>query len=246
MNIHLYTFCWNESFIIPFFLRHYLDVVDKITVYDNESDDNSVELLSKHEKVTVKTYKTDGKINVYINTAVRNEMWKESRGKADWVIVIDTDEFLYFPAGLRTVLEMAELENATLVIPEGYDMVSETLPGPGRSILDQVQFGCGSPGFSKPCVFKPDAIQEINFAVGAHSAEPTGNVQISRIPGFQLLHCKYINFEHYAARSKLHAARVDPEEQARGLNVHYIADEQKLRNHFDWILSMARRVVSCQ
>ena len=241
-RVHLYTFCWNEQFIIPFFLQHYQEAVGRIVVYDNESTDQSVEILSRHEKVSIRSYSTNDSIDASIRTPIRNNMWKESRGQAEWVIVLDIDEFLHHPAGLRAVLDMADAEGASLVIPEGFDMVSEDLPCSFAPILEQVQRGVGSPGFSKPCIFKPDRIQEINLSAGGHTAEPTGDVKIMRPQGLQLRHCKYLSYDYYAGRSKVHSKRVNPVQRAAGLNVHYIDDDAKLRAYFDWLVSQAREM----
>ena len=40
-------------------------------------------------------YSTGGKINDFKYLEIKNNAWKKSRGKADWVIVVDMDEFLY-------------------------------------------------------------------------------------------------------------------------------------------------------
>ena len=48
MKIHLYSVCYNEEIILPYYLNHYSKFVDKITVYDNFSTDSSVEILKQN------------------------------------------------------------------------------------------------------------------------------------------------------------------------------------------------------
>ena len=45
MKITLYTICYNEQEMLPYFLNHYSKMVDKIVVYDNQSTDNSRQIL---------------------------------------------------------------------------------------------------------------------------------------------------------------------------------------------------------
>lgn len=242
MIIHLYVVCWNEEAIIPFFLQNYQEV-DKIVVSDNESTDRSVELYLQHEKVCIRTYKTNGQLTWSAQVNIKNNIWKESRGQADWVIIVDNDELIYHPQGLHYALSLAETEGATLVIPKGIDMVSETFPDKQFPIFDQVKFGFDSPGFYKQCIFKPDEIEEIDFGAGAHTANPVGNVKIATINGLQLRHCKFLSYEYRSMRSRLVNPRVAPEELAAGLSVHYHADEAKLQEEWTWVTSLAKRVV---
>ena len=45
MKVTLYTICYNEQEMLPYFLNHYSKMVDKIVVYDNQSTDNSRKIL---------------------------------------------------------------------------------------------------------------------------------------------------------------------------------------------------------
>lgn len=243
MIIHLYTFCWNEAFMIPFFLRHYQKVVDKIVVYDNESNDNSVELLSKHEKVLMRSYSTNGEFIDGTQRMMRNQEWKKSRGKADWVMLPDMDEFLYYPQGLQVLLDMAEAQGITALVPEGFEMISETLPDSRLPMLEQVRFGVKSTLYDKPVVFKPDSIQEMNFHAGAHGADPIGNVKRAYIPGFQLRHFKYLSYERYSSRAKVLLARANQSEKDQGCHCHHYSDDQKLSSHFNLMLSQAQELL---
>lgn len=82
--------------ILPHFLKHY-DFVDRIVVYDNQSDDGSLEILKSAAKVEVRSFDTGGEHHEGKMDDIRREVWRESRGQADFVIVCDADEFLYHP-----------------------------------------------------------------------------------------------------------------------------------------------------
>jgi hypothetical protein len=44
----------------------------------------------------------------------------------------------------------------------------------------------------KPSIFNPNAIDEINFSLGRHSAEPQGNIRVPQLDEILLLHYKYL------------------------------------------------------
>jgi len=83
--VHLYTVCWNEAKILPFMLQHYAAIVDKFIIYDNMSDDGTEELLKTYSNVDVKKFDTNGQFDEFSLQNIRNNAWKKSRGKADWV-----------------------------------------------------------------------------------------------------------------------------------------------------------------
>ena len=47
MKVKVYSICYNEEYMLPFFLQHY-SFAD-IVVYDNESTDNSLEIMKNIE-----------------------------------------------------------------------------------------------------------------------------------------------------------------------------------------------------
>jgi len=53
MTVHVHTFCWNEMEILPFVVQYWKRFADKVFVYDNGSDDGSVEYLKKFDFVEV-------------------------------------------------------------------------------------------------------------------------------------------------------------------------------------------------
>jgi hypothetical protein len=103
--------------MIPWFLQHYLPLVDCAFVYDNYSTDGSVELLSGDERVHVEQFEISG--DSFVEDVLRRSdvLWLRSRGNADWVIVVDMDQHLYHP-DFRAFLQRCGAE-ATTAIKEG-------------------------------------------------------------------------------------------------------------------------------
>ena len=98
MEIHLYAFCWNDADMLPFFFRHYDPIVSRYFVFDDHSNDGTLDLLHGHPNVEVRPcVRSDPDSLILSLMSVCNECWKRSRGWADWVIVTDIDEHLFHP-----------------------------------------------------------------------------------------------------------------------------------------------------
>lgn len=190
-TIHLYTLCKNEEEIIPFFLAYYESFVDKITVFDNGSIDNSNVLLSQHPKCEIIRFDTKGEMRDDILMLIKNSAWKESIGIADWVIVCDIDEFLYH-RDLISYVNKCKKKGETICETEGYNMICDDYPKYDMSIIDQVKEGAYSKKFSKTILFDPNEIIELNARPGGHVVVPEGNVRIKKSNGLKLLHYKYL------------------------------------------------------
>lgn len=191
MKIHVYTTCWNEEKILPFFLLHYEQFADKIVVYDNMSNDHSAEIIDAHPLCERREFNTEGRFNELTLQKIRNTAWMESRETADWVIVCDSDEFIYHPNFIR-YLENCKEREITVLHPHGYNMFADYTPQPGQQIWKQIKTGTPSWLYSKKAVFDPKKIKVMNFRPGSHICAPKGVVNIERDQALKLLHYKFI------------------------------------------------------
>jgi len=189
--LHVYTLCKNEIDLIPFFLAHYENIADRIIFFDNESTDGSQEYIKKHPKCSVIEFRTNNLMRDDILRMIKNSVWKESKGDAEWVIVADIDEFLYH-RDIKKQLTYCKENGISIPLVEGFNMISSSFPKPGIPITKQVKFGTYSKQYSKNIVFDPNKITEINYRVGGHSIEPEGEVNFSQDIAFKLLHYKYL------------------------------------------------------
>jgi len=233
LTVHVYAQCWNEAEMLPFFFRHYDGLVDRYFIYDDGSDDGSSELLRSHPKVDARRFqRTDPESFVRSEQTFSNDCWKESRGVADWVIVTDVDELLVHEA-LSGYLADCTAEGVTLIPSLGFQMISETVPDADEDLPRSRRFGTPWIQMMKPSLFAPDAITEMNFLPGRHSAEPQGRVRVPPRDELVLLHYKYLGFERTLARHRALAAKLGPSDRAAGWGHKYSWSREQLRDDWD-------------
>lgn len=206
--IHLYTICWNEEYMLPYFFKHYDKFVDKYVFFDDGSTDKTIELLSSHPNVEIRTLpRLDNDSYVLAAKEIHNNCWKESRGIADWVIYTAVDEFLYV-SNLKRYLRKCSKTGVTVIPALGYQMISAVLPIGNSTLLNQVKTGCSWSDMNKLSILNPNKISETGHAVGRHKSLPIGNVVYPKNDILLNLHYKYLNFEttfkrHAALQEKL-------------------------------------------
>lgn len=226
--IHYYAVCWNEEKILPFMLDYYERFVDKFFIYDNYSTDSSETILKYRNDTEIVKFKMD-KINESTYLDIKNNCWKKSRGKADYVIVCDVDEFLFHPC-LSEYLLKSKQEKITFFTPVGYNMYSNTFPeyNPNTPITECVRNGVKDMNFNKSIIFDPCAIVEINYTAGAHYCYPWGGVKSSDNDELLLLHYKHLGVEYVLNRFRMYKNRLSDENVERSYGLQYLQDEQKI------------------
>jgi hypothetical protein len=211
MKTEVFAICYNEEVLMPYFLRHYSSFCEHITIYDNCSTDRSVELAQANPKATIIPFESDG-LRDDIHKNIKNTCWKES--KADWVIVVDFDEFLVNARGGEV------LENYTIVHPGWCEMISENLPTTEGQIYDEINEGIPLEA-SKYVMFKPGALRAINYDVGAHTCRPVGDVRILKDPFINIFHYKMLSLDYYLKRVSLLSSRLSPLNRRKRWGYHY-------------------------
>lgn len=233
--VHLYALCWNEERMLPFFFRHYDAFVDRYLIFDNDSSDRSREILENHPRVTVERFAFRGSFleaarNFY------NNCWKASLGTADWVLMCNIDEHLDH-ADLVGYLHSCTSRGITLIVPEGYEMVSpvfpEDRPFPEGTVplCRQVRTGARCSRLDKPQLFRPDHLREINFEAGRHSARPEGLVKCPRTAEVRLLHYKYLGPDYLCHRLTELGGKI-PHTDICGQNHYYEWDNERKCDEF--------------
>jgi hypothetical protein len=239
VTIDLYTICWNEEAMLGFFFRHYDPLVDRYVVYDDGSTDASLALLRGHPKVEVRRF--DRVVpDSYVASAqsLHNSVWKESRGRADWVIVTAIDEHLKH-ADLAAYLARCKGAGVTLLPAVGYQMVTPGFPDPEETLARSRTIGVPFDKMNKLCIFDPDAIEETNYEPGRHAARPQGRVRYPERDEVLNLHYKYLGIDYLLDRSKLLRTGLGPLDRERKWGSRYDTPEVEVRQEFETLRAAA-------
>ncbi|RAP73351.1 glycosyltransferase family 2 protein [Paenibacillus montanisoli] len=231
MIIHVYAICWNEERMLPFFFKHYDHIADHYFIFDNGSTDASLPILRSHPRVTIDKFEVYGDSLVAAALGLFNQFWKQSRGKADWVIVCDIDEHLYHQ-NLRAYLQECASQGITLVAPSAYEMVSDFFPGQDKPLHESVRDGVRIPLYDKPLIFNPNAVQEINFTLGRHLAKPVGHIIQSPNKDVLLLHYKYLGYDYLNTRYSTLRQGLRSGDIEKGAGYQYLWNEQQKMDMF--------------
>ena len=240
--VHYYTVCWNEEKMLPFMFQHYHTMVSQYFIYDNESTDSSQQIVKTHPNAQVIPFVTDG-FNDEIQNTIKNECWKASRGKADYVIVCDLDEFFYLPDVEKFWNQVAE--NAiSLPLPKGYDMCSSEFPkySAAQSLVDQVKTGRYSKKYSKCIFFDPYKIVDINYEPGAHFCHPTGIVRSIEYPLYSVLHYHNLGADYVIDRARKYRLRMSRENIEKGYAKEYMVEEE-IKNNITQMMHDVQQVI---
>lgn len=240
MIIHLYAQCWNDEWMLPFFFRHYDPWVDRYIIYDDGSLDATASILAAHPRVETRAAVRQVASSFALSEkALSDECWKESQGHADWVVVTDIDEHLFHPAP-RQYLSACRRAGVTLVPALGFQMIADETPE--REDILAIRYSRGAPWaqMMKASIFDPDAISEIDFSIGRHSAAPIGRVVAPARDEMLLLHYKYLGFERTAERHRQLRTGLGTLDAERGWGHKYSWSEKQLREDWD---DVTRRAV---
>jgi glycosyltransferase involved in cell wall biosynthesis len=226
--------------MIPFFLRHYEPLVDRIVVFDDGSSDRSQKLLSASRKIELRRLPS-GPSSILMQMEEMNRCWKESRGRADWVMLCDMDEHIYRPR-LRDYLKDCQTEHATILHLSGLEMVSANFPSANAVLSETIRHGVRTFLLDKMAVFDPNAIEEINYTPGLHVAAPTGRVIFSRKREVKLLHYKQLGLDYVLWRSNELQHRQTEYDRERGWSLHNCRSAGEIERDFTALLGKARDI----
>lgn len=242
--VHYYAVCWNEEKMLPFMFDYYKQFVDRFTLYDNYSDDNSESIILSQAKAVLQRFSMNGEINDFVYQNIKNNCWKQSRGKADFVIVCDIDEFVYHKDIFQTINLLLD-ENYSVVKPYGYNMYSTEYPiyDAGQLLTDQIKCGVRSHMFDKCILFNPHYIVEVNYEPGAHECHPWGQVKQYRSEDFKLLHYKNIGLDQLLERNRTYAARLSKVNIENNFGMDYLKKEQSIIMEFKFNEQQATEII---
>jgi glycosyltransferase involved in cell wall biosynthesis len=230
LKIHVYTVAWNEELMMPFFLRHYLAFSEKIVVFDNESTDRTAEIVRACPRAELRSYATDNQNSERSKLSIKNQAYKESRGRADWVIVCDVDEFLYHPR-LVGLLGFYRLMGINFPKVRGFDIVPGRMPDTSDNLAEQYRLGVPSGRYDKRIIFSPEL--DMDFAPGSHRAAKPNGSRETRRPKLKLLHYKMLTADYFVQRNRLLGARRSKDNIQNHWGTHYTAPAEVMVKQYE-------------
>jgi hypothetical protein len=109
MKIDVITMWYNEEFLAPFFLSHY-SFADTIHILlDEETTDNTREIISKFKNVHVIPVRFPDMLDDILKIDTINRLYRSI--DSDWVIVVDSDEFVFSLPLNKNLRDMLEQES---------------------------------------------------------------------------------------------------------------------------------------
>lgn len=222
----IYTLTYNESLMLPYFIRHYRDRFPncKIVVYDNQSTDDTVS-IAQYYGCEVRVNDTGGTLDDMRYLEIKNNCWK---GVNDWVIIADCDEFVDIWA--------ADLEHSNIYYGIGYNMVNmfDTLH------IDNIDHGVRAISYDKLYCFHSSVLVDTNYNAGAHTdTHKPSDIQKKSV---NCHHYKYINPDYMVKRHAQFAKRLCETNKKRGFGGHYQYSEQQIRAEFEQARQNATKI----
>jgi hypothetical protein len=196
----------NEIKILPYFLRHYESFADRIFVWEDQSDDGTREMLDAHPLVTVLDPKFHGADDVYYVKTLWPQYKTISRGKADWVICVDADEFVYH-WNMKKRLATLQAQGVKKIRLPGITAYHPTFPTTTGQIYSEVKVGWPDKWSTKTVLFSP-AIN-MSWTPGRHQCITSRNIVTTRDTGIILLHFRYLGPEFFLEKNKRNYASMN-------------------------------------
>jgi hypothetical protein len=122
-------------------------------------------MLLDHPKVILRNWDKEPGINEDLFLAHWQEWYPKARGHFDWVMIPDSDEFLYSPDMLGT-LNLAKSVGIQVIKPRGFNLVGDGFPkDDGHSQIYELNpMGVEAPVYAKPVIFQREELRPVRIA----------------------------------------------------------------------------------
>jgi len=236
----LFILCHNEEILLPHTIAHYKTFLPncKITIYDNESTDSSVE-IAKSLGCEVISFSTQNINDVRIKRDIANNCWKNV--KEGWVIMADMDEWLCIS---EAELEAEKNNGFSIINTAGFDMIGESQKADLTDIdLHGIIKGVHTNWECKRICFLRENIREMNFINGAHNCQAIGSVDLPKLTqkGYVIKHMSSLGLPFLLNKHKIRYERSEIMRKI-GCSKHYMNDEQKITEFYNSEMVKARPI----
>ena len=230
--VHAFFLCYNEANILPHLLKHYLSFCEQVTILDNNSTDNSVEIVKSFQNTDIIPWDSNEELNDGLYLKLKNHVWKSSAGVADYVIVGDADEFLYHENMVDFLIKSKE-DGITIFKPKGYHMVADENFNLNLddNLFKLVNKGVRTEVLDKIMMFDCNKISNINYSIGCHMANPIGEIK-ANTNDLKMLHYKFLGLEDHKYKQKIRGERLSDFNKQHGFGLYYLYNEEEQINDY--------------
>ena len=235
-KLHVYTMTWNEEYMIKYFLRYYETVAEKIFVIDDNSDDKTKEIVKSCSKATLLPYPFPTGFNEDEKTlCYGTEYRKHSRGQAEWVIIVDCDEFVVYQGGeLRPFLDKMRAQGRRALKPCGHFFASREIPNTDGQLFDAMPYHMRKCSWDKQVIFDPQL--DVIFGPGSHDSTFSDSVQ-GRFCGLSLYHCCWLSKEWIREHYYKRLSRMTDAEYRKTFGINVEPFIKKSLQHYESVIA---------
>ncbi|GEM_PF-468542 len=171
MKIELVTMWYNEEFLAPFFLNHY-SWVDKIHILlDADTNDNTEQIALSYPNVEIEYFRFPDMMDDIIKARKINEKYQKIVD-ADYVIVVDSDEYIFcnkLEASVKEHIKRCNKNVYFAIFWQIYEHDTDTILDKTKPVYMQRRHG--DPAISS-CYIKPAIVRaghNIVWGYGNHN-----------------------------------------------------------------------------
>lgn len=230
--INIFLLCHNESILLPHTICHYRYFMPSaiITIYDNESSDNSKEIAISMG-CNVVTWSSNNILDDYLNKEIKNNCWKNvSEG---WIIVADMDEWLCI---FDHELDYEKNSGTTILQIKGWDIVGESNTVDLTDVdIHSIKKYFPNEALDKNICFLREKITDMNYTLGSHKCFPCGIVQFSS-ENYVLKHMSHLGLPFLINKILKRYERTELM-RSKGLAIHYTNNIENVKSYYLCCLS---------
>ena len=233
MKVSIITVLYNEEILAPFFLNHYSWADEIHVLLDSDTTDRTADICRSYKNVTIEEFKFPDMMDAIIKQEHIHRVFR--RIDADWVFVVDCDEFVFMPlyAKIRTALERLNGNVVSVHMWPVYRHRTDSDLDPEVSIREQRRHGEGNmslgwnSAYIKPCMAKPES--EITWGLGCHNYNPNPKIKFVESYLFQGAHWKMADPELAIVRRIINGKNRQSQNNLSGgyqVQDHFITEEE--------------------
>lgn len=235
------TLCKNEMDILPFVTKYWERIKADVLVFDNGSDDGSIEYLSKLPYVTLRHFDSDGQNDV-IQKQVKEQAYLEFKDKYSIIIISDCDEVFYW-RNFEASAERFLSGGYNVSMMPIYSLCEDFKPQPDDSKLlhqlctkfykQKMNHMQGFEDYSKLSVFNCKITDKVSMSVGQHFVQTAPDMRIMLDMDAFCLHIdKGLSEDFYVNKRKKMAKNLSSTNIKNGMCFEYLKSEEESRKEY--------------